>query len=155
MGQRHNVVRHRGFSNDALGGAIAAERFCPEAAKTLGDCTASAQSFGHMRSLKSACGVKLLESHNDLGRHDLLGTLAHGRIFRGKIGPQQIRQLVDRFGNYALDFIWAHAGLMRVRDDVGKPQTKRARKTTWAPGTIRNDLFRKGYSIGKVPSTPF
>jgi len=32
---------------------------------------------------------------------------------------------------------------------------KRARKATWAPGAIRNDLFRKGYSIGKAPSTPF
>ena len=47
LGQRHDVVGHRGFPNDASACAVPAERFSLQAPQPLSDCAASPLPFSH------------------------------------------------------------------------------------------------------------
>jgi hypothetical protein len=53
LGERHDVVGHGGFADEASGSAVLAERLGLEASQTLDDGSASAQTFPHHPTLRS------------------------------------------------------------------------------------------------------
>jgi len=52
MSEWNDVVRHGGLANNALGGAVPAERFGPQSSQTLRNCPTSPLPFSHAQRLQ-------------------------------------------------------------------------------------------------------